>query len=736
MYFFLVAFGLLAHVLFWGAGLALIVMPRRWKHFWAVLMVPAGFALQSLVVWLGAYAGFKGTNSYAWPSEALPAVLLAVAIWWRGPKAFFVGLKKFWPVWAVMAVVLAVLVLPLSRASKGLTTASLGSCDAADYAAGARVLMEFARGDREGFLGLEEVVRVASADNFFDFWLRLNHFTPSALIALNGTILDCAPHELTGLMTMVLLAGSLPVVFWMARAVQGYGRRVSAAVALLYGLSPITWYAVAHVAMGQLLAAQAIALLVWAGVALWRGRLDVRRAVSFGGVLVVGYGLVLGSYNFILLVALTPAVAFAGGLAAWSGAWGRFARWLVAMLVPLVVAGVIFWERVAGLAERLILFQLYDFGWKIPMLAPAGWLGMVATTGLMPWPVWPRILLGAATVGLLVAALVSGAKRRRRSAFVALCLAVPPLLGYGYLNLRGVQLGTNASYDAYKILAVFYPGLLAALVYWVTLDRRGWQRGLVTIFAIVVGSLNVFVAYRFSLRLENPPLLVGRELLQLKKIEARPEIASINMLIPDMWSRLWANALLLKKPQYFQTHTYEGRINTPLRGTWDLNGGLVYVRLPGGGSERINSHYTLTNTASPYFLRVSLGDGWHELERLNRSAARWRWTKGDATLRIENPQARSLTIVCRFNARSETPRDLELWLNGRRLRIVKMGADLKVVRVPEIMVPSGNSVLELRSSAPPTRIGGADARPLGFAVYGIEIDVRPETDETDRLKAP
>jgi hypothetical protein len=219
-------------------------------------------------------------------------------------------------------------------------------------------------------------------------------------------------------------------------------------------------------------------------------------------------------------------------------------------------------------------------------------------------------------------------------------------------------------------------------------------------------------------------------------MEARPEIASINMLIPDMWSRLWANALLLKKPQYFQTHTYEGRINTPLRGTWDLNGGLVYVRLPGGGSERINSHYTLTNTASPYFLRVSLGDGWHELERLNRSAARWRWTKGDATLRIENPQARSLTIVCRFNARSETPRDLELWLNGRRLRIVKMGADLKVVRVPEIMVPSGNSVLELRSSAPPTRIGGADARPLGFAVYGIEIDVRPETDETDRLKAP
>ena len=34
-----------------------------------------------------------------------------------------------------------------------------------DYAAGARVLMEFARSDRDGFIGLSEVVRVMSVDN-------------------------------------------------------------------------------------------------------------------------------------------------------------------------------------------------------------------------------------------------------------------------------------------------------------------------------------------------------------------------------------------------------------------------------------------------------------------------------------------------------------------------------------------------------------------------------------------
>ncbi len=730
MYFYLVAFGLLAHVMFWGAGLALLVMPGRWRNFWAVLAVPAGFTLQALVVWLGSSAGLRGTNSYAWASEIVPAVLLVGAIWWRGRSALLAGVSKFWPVWAATAITLAVLVLPLARASKGLTTTSLGSCDAADYAAGARVLMEFTQNDRQGFLGLTEVVRVMSADNFFDYWTRLNHFTPAALIALNGTILDCEPYELTSLMTMVLLAGSLPIVFWVARAVLGYGGRASWAIAALYGVSPITWYAVAHVAMGQLLAAQAIALLTWAGVALWRGRLQGKRAWQFGGVLVVGYALVLGSYNFILLVCLAPAVAYAGGLAAWKGHWVRLGRWALAMGAPLLVAGVIFWERVAGLAERLTLLQQYDFGWKIPLLAPAGWLGMVANTGLSPWPTWPRIWLAVLVVGLLVVALVRGAKQGRSNAFVAVCLVLPPLLGYGYLNLRGVQLGTNASYDAYKILAVFYPGLLAALVYWVTLDRAGWRRTLVVICGMGVAAMNLVVAYRFTNRLENPPLIVGRELLQLQKIEARTDVASVNIRIPDMWSRLWANSLLLRKPQYFETHTYEGRLNTPLRGEWDLNGGLVTVRLPEGGSENINSHYALVNTTSHYFLRVALGEGWHDLEQLARTATRWHWTKGDATLRIDNPQGRSMRVVCRFNVRSEVERDLQLWLNGRRLRTARVGTELRVVRMPEIMVPAGTSVLELRSSSQPTRPGGSDARPLGFAMYGIEIEVKTDMDET------
>eukprot|EP01031_Cornospumella_fuschlensis_P009846 gene9846-12079_t len=214
---------------------------------------------------------------------------------------------------------------------------------------------------------------------------------------------------------------------------------------------------------------------------------------------------------------------------------------------------------------------------------------MVATPNLNAWPLGPRIGLGLLVVVGFVADVMRGAKLRRSNAYLALCLVLPPLLGYGYLSLRGVQFGTNASYDAYKILAVFYPGLLAALVFWVTLDRPGWRRMLVVGFWALVLGLNLQVAYRFAEKLESPPQLVGRELLQLQKIEKRADIGSVNLLVPDMWSRLWANALLLKKAQYFETHTYEGRLNTPLRGAWDLNGGVIALTLPEGGSERVGS---------------------------------------------------------------------------------------------------------------------------------------------------
>lgn len=728
MMYFAVAFGLLLHVLFWGVGLAVLTIPRPWRRFWPVLVVPAGFGLQSLVVWVGAYANLPGTNSYAGWSELIPAVLLAVAWRRRSVRAWSRDAARFGVVAAVTAGCVVLIVLPLALAARGLTTVSLGSCDAGDYAAGARVFMEFARSDRTGFLGLTEVVSVAATNNFFDFWLRLNHFTPSALIAFNGTMLDCTPDELTGVLTAVVFASTLPVVFWMARAVMRYSSTVSIAIAFLYGLNPVGWYAVAHVSIGQLFAAQAIVLITWAGVALWRGRLDGRRAAAFGGVLAIGYALVLGSYNFILLVCLVPALAFAGGLAIWRSEWRRLGIWALAMFTPLVVSGAVFWERMAGLVDRFRLFRAFDFGWPIPALTPEGWLGMVSGPGLEPWRVLGlRWVLAAAVVAMLVWTFERAVRLGRSAAWTAACLSVPVLIGYWFLEVRAARLGTNASYDAYKLFAVFYPGLLAACCWWVTLRRGSRRLGewlMVAALAAVVLAFNVIADGMFTYRFWKAPLVVGNELKQLRKIEAMPDVASINMRVPDMWSRLWANAFLLRKPQYFLTHTYEGRLNTELRGEWDLVGGMIAVKPPGDALRQIAPHYALVDTRSPQYLRASAGEGWHNEERVPRTDVRWQWTQGDATVRIENPHSYSLAIECTLDGWAPNGSDWTLSLAGSTAApAVRIGAERTKTHFPRLTVPPGVSTIVLHSLHTPASDAPGDARTLGVCVFGLELAV-------------
>ena len=230
-------------------------------------------------------------------------------------------------------------------------------------------------------------------------------------------------------------------------------------------------------------------------------------------------------------------------------------------------------------------------------------------------------------------------------------------------------------------------------------------------------------------RVESTQLIVDKELLDVGKVETMDQVKSVNMLVPDFWARLWANALMLRKPQYFPTHTYEGRLNTPLKGEWDFNGGMLKVRVPEPDGVVIGRRFSLIRANSPLLLRASLGEGWYgtELSR-GRQTQLWNWNKGDAALELENPQARPLKVVLHFMARSLIDRDLQVWVGGNRLRTVRLGTELKPVRVPPILIPPGKVTVWLRSSLAPTRASARDERLLGFAAYSIVVDVRPDAE--------
>jgi hypothetical protein len=733
MAFFVAAFALVGSVLLWGFGLAWLATPRRWRMLWPLFIAPCGLALQAAVVWAGAHTDLAGTDVYGRFALILPLVLLGLA-WWRRGAPDWRAMVRLRGVGLVMLAVLLVVAGSMSSASRRLTSFSLGSCDAADYAAGARVFREFASGDREGFMGLTEVVRILSVDNFYDYWVRLNHFTPSGIAALNATLLGREPFELISLLGGVFLVLGVPVAFLLARSALRIGSGGSLAVSTVYGFSPLLWYAVAHVALSQLVAAVALGLLTWSGVVLWRAGATWRRGFELGILLVVAYTLLLGAYNFMILFCLLPAAAFAVGWSMWAGTYARLGRWWAGMLAPLAVSALLMPERVAGLAERFLLLRQYNFGWKIPALSPEGWVGIVGGVLLQGYDSRVRWVLSAVVMAAFLTALAVALRRRRAMAFLALCLTVPILSGYVILLIQARAQGTNASYDAYKLLAAFYPGVLAGLCFWLVhlRSRRRLVVALTGAGAIALVGANLLGSLRFAERLRNPPYLVDRGLASLQAIESAPEVTSINLRVADFWSRLWANSFLLRKPHYFPTHTYEGRLNTPLRGEWDLLDGVISVVPPEPSAPvKLERPYSLVWTRSPHFVSAHFGEGWYEREQIPRANARWHWTKGDAEIVIENPQSGPLDVAFRFQARSVEPRNLEIWINGRRRRTVSIGTELEWVRVPSIRISPGTTSVQLRSPTPPTLVGPNDRRPLGFAAYGIEVKVLNAPDRGD-----
>jgi hypothetical protein len=717
----LIALLLAAHLAFWGAGLAWLAMPRRWRAFWPLLVPAAGLGLQSAVVWWGAVAGAAGTDVYGRWAQLLPGALLGVALAREGARrlarqASRTGLVMGLAGLAVLAVAGAV-----AAGGAGATTVSLGSCDAADYGAGARVLQEFARSERGGFLGQREVVAILSVDNFFDYWLRLNHFTPAALLALNATLLGRAPHELATVHTGLLLAALVPAVFWAARALFGQRGALALVVAAAAAVSPVWWYAVAHVAPGQLLAAQALVWVSWGGVVLTRGR----ASWACAPLLALGYWLVAGAYNFLLPAILLPAGLHAAFALRGAGVIVRGARWAGVMLAPLAIVALAFPTRFAGYVERLTLLRTHDFGWRIPALTPEGWIGLVGGSDLAAWPVaGVRVVLAAGVVALWLAAGYTAARRRPAALALPLAVLAPVVAGYALLQARGAWWGTNASYDAYKLLAVFYPLVLPLLWSWATLRQGGGPLRWFGVSALVVAVLagGAFASARILVALAQAPLRVTPDLAALRAAEDRPELAAgVNLLIPDMWSRLWANAFLLRRPQHFETHTYEARRDTPLRGAWDLQGGVVGAGAASGGRLELSPRFALVPAG---YLRATATAGWFPVEQAPVGGRPWQWMGAEAELEVRNPGDTAILVTFTLRARGWGVRTLTL----RNAEAPDPGAALSLGAEETELVwrgrvaPPGVSRWVLASAEPARPAGGRDPRDLAVQVFRLTVD--------------
>ncbi len=716
MWFYLLAGALLLHTFFWGAGLAWLTLPRAWQRWWWAFAPGFGLALQSSVVWAGAHTPLAGTQVYAWPSELIPVVLLGLA--WRRAG----NLRRFLGAWrgaiGVAGLVLAagwLLLSPMATASRRPTSLSLGSCDAADYAAGARVMQEFSRDDRTGFLGLPEVTRVRSTDYFFDFWLRLNHFTPSALIAHNGVILGSKPHELTSVTGVALALLNVPLMLFLARVALGLRGGPLLVLTGLLAFSPLQTYAVDQTALGQLLAAQGIMLLTVAVL----GGVRRRNARPLGGVMLAGFSILACGYNMILPVCLAPAGGWLLAQAWLRRDWRSVGRVCALLVVTLALCAVLFWTRFSGLVERFSLFNEHNFGWPVSRLWPEGWLGLVADAALKPWPAAIRVVL----LALVVAGWLLGMgllwRRQRARALIVLMFVAPLAVGWAILD-HEARSRANASYDTYKLLAVFQPELLIGLGGWMVV-MQGRRRGLRLAARVLGAGLligNLVAGAEFRRAMVWAPLRVDQSLLEISRIETDPRVRSVNIRVEDFWARLWANTFLLRLPQYFVTHSYEGRRDTPLRGEWDLSDSVVRA-LPLAPADfiTVNQRFHLVRAAATDRVLVRFGDGWHQPEQGGGQS--WRWTADNARLLLANSSAKPQRMRLALSAQAIGPRRLQVWLNEIDLGSRAIGLSRETFDYGAIILPPGDSVVRLQTTGEAVVSANGDPRQLSLAVYDM-----------------
>ncbi|HYC70201.1 MAG TPA: hypothetical protein VEB66_03280 [Opitutaceae bacterium] len=726
MLYYLLAAGIVLHAFFWGAGLAWLAVPRPWRRWWWACAPALGLALQSAVVWAGAHLGLEGARAYAWPSEALPVALLATAVARAAAGSPWRRLRDLRGAAGALLVLLIagwLLLSPMAAASRGLTSSSLGSVDQADHAAGARVLQEFARDARVGFLDQPEVTEVLGVKSFYDHRLKLASFLPAAVIAHDGVLFGVEPRRMIGITAAALVLAQLPLFIVLGRALAGLRGVILLGGTAVLGCSPLAAYAVHHGALAPLAAASGIGLVTLALFGLGRAAFAGRNPWTWLPLLLAALWIVAASDAALLPWSVAP-----GGLALLLES--LFRRRLSALGRALVVVGVaaellaVFgWDRLDGLILRWGAGGAIAGGWTMPLLTPEAWLGFVTDIGLTPGSRGMRTaLLLALGTGWIMGLLAAADDRPSGRALAGFSLVGGALAGWGALAADADE-APRAAFDAWRFATAFLPAIVAGGL----VGCAAWSRGAtgrrfaVAVVALLVAA-NLVAADRFRRRMANPPLRVDRTVVELGALEADARVGSLNLQIEDPWARLWANTFLLRKPQYFPVHQYEARRATPLRGEWDLSDSQLWVR-PAGKDDfiAVNRRFHAVRVAAPDRLEAGFtASGWYQEERGGDRI--WRWSDGSGAIDLHNPRPRPQRAALRLLIRAAQPCTVRIALDGRELAVRALGSETEAVEIPEIVVPPGRTRLALTADRPPVSPPG-DGRRLALALYEFELEL-------------
>jgi hypothetical protein len=177
---------------------------------------------------------------------------------------------------------------------------------------------------------------------------------------------------------------------------------------------------------------------------------------------------------------------------------------------------------------------------------------------------------------------------------------------------------------------------------------------------------------------------------------------AFNVLVPCGWR--WWGVLLLGNATLFYAPAV---LEPPLSDGCKLNGPSGLLVAADGGR-----------------VRVEFGAAWYATEHLNRRY--WHWSRGDADVRIINPQRVPVMATLKFTLSSTDARNLRLaQVGGAELWRGPIANASTGVELSAVTLQPGENRFLFTSDRPAVQLASGDPRPLAFCLKNLTLELRP-----------
>ncbi len=710
-----------------GLGLTLLIIPPIFKKYSLLFSPVVGICYVISLGWYLFSLDFGGSDIYAPIIFLLPAIFLYLYIYFQrrnidqfSPTPRLLN-KEFLPLIIVSIFSLFLLSIPYIFTFDGLVGASLGNNDIAIYSTISKYVKEFARTDSTGFIGQSNIRWHGEEGVFGAFFVTA--FT-SSMFSLNT-------YQVQSVIPSVFLFFGILIFFVLAKNVFTYNNTSATLISALYGLNPIFYYLVYHGFFSQIITTNLlIAILIIHYTALQKCKTFYDYLPYLPIAILLNFAVTL-TYPHMLILGYLPIIGFLMAVSYSSKSTSKITKWVFFVSIIFLATTILSPFRAKAFINYLIWATVSQPGWHMPIFTPDTFYGVfVNMTGFYPvgmLSMFTRVTISLVILIFIIQGFINSYKNDRN--IFLLVFTATSIVGVGYLILAfsGYKNGGIGGYKSFKLASIFLPLiLLSTLIIFknITFSISNKKNVLLLLAMTTLVSANFFSAIKSSSFISRHAITINKDIAELEKYDAYPNVKSINVIGISWWNILWSTNFLLRKTLYFSTATYYPASN--LDGDWDLNliagntkpsfieGYILFdnaksVYLP------INSTYKLTKGANTLSWR--LGAGWHPPEKSHV------WSGADPYSFTIILNSTANNVVIDFNA-------IYTSLNINNSLVVYLN-DYKVAepgntscQIKDLALLKGENVLKFKASLPASPPSNGDPRNLGYALTKIEIQIK------------